>query len=328
MRCYGGCWQRGRAAWQDQDQSPQGHAVGADRPGEFAARYPRADSTTGFAKLKPRSTSSSTWPGKLMRLSQKSPRTRPAGAGYADPNTSCRSNGSRAARRIKADGENGRRTRNRHRHLDYQRLGAQRSILPGEMSKTFRLASMARELIQQDRGFEVDFLDLSRLTSERGRVIYPCKSRVSTRPCASVIGRAPAIPPCHRQVNDWMADIYPNGRRRRGVMIVTPVTGTRRRASLKLIDRPAGLRRWRQSDPSSTHGKIATEAKQLELAGWPYPRHLAGRVFSLVVHGERRGSRLCGASCRIGCRYRPDPGRAHGGGGGLSRLSAALCHSP
>ena len=30
-------------------------------------------------------------------------------------------------------------------------------------------------------------------------------------------------------------------------------------------------------DPSSTHGKDAAEAKALELAGWPYPRHLAGR---------------------------------------------------
>jgi hypothetical protein len=28
----------------------------------------------------------------------------------------------------------------------------------------------------------------------------------------------------------------------------------------------------------------------LELAGWPYPRHLAGRVFSVVVHGDASGT--------------------------------------
>ena len=42
-------------------------------------------------------------------------------------------------------------------------------------------------------------------------------------------------------------------------------------------------------DPSSTHGKDAAEAKQLELAGWPYPKHLAGRAYGLVVHGDVAG---------------------------------------
>jgi hypothetical protein len=35
---------------------------------------------------------------------------------------------------------------------------------------------------------------------------------------------------------------------------------------------------------------VATEAKALELKGWPYPRHLAGRVFSVVVHGDASGT--------------------------------------
>jgi len=42
-------------------------------------------------------------------------------------------------------------------------------------------------------------------------------------------------------------------------------------------------------DPTSTHGKKAEEAKALELAGWPYPKHLAGRVYGLVVHGDVAG---------------------------------------
>jgi multimeric flavodoxin WrbA len=43
-------------------------------------------------------------------------------------------------------------------------------------------------------------------------------------------------------------------------------------------------------DPTTTHGKRAEEAKELELKGWDYPRHLAGRVFSVVVHGDAAGA--------------------------------------
>ena len=32
------------------------------------------------------------------------------------------------------------------------------------------------------------------------------------------------------------------------------------------------------------------EAKALEIAGWSYPRHLAGRVFAVVVHGDTVGA--------------------------------------
>jgi hypothetical protein len=31
------------------------------------------------------------------------------------------------------------------------------------------------------------------------------------------------------------------------------------------------------------------KAKQLELAGWPYPKHLAGRAYGVVVHGDVAG---------------------------------------
>ena len=42
-------------------------------------------------------------------------------------------------------------------------------------------------------------------------------------------------------------------------------------------------------DPTSTHGKDPVRAKEIELAGWHYPRHLAGRAFSVVVHGDAEG---------------------------------------
>jgi hypothetical protein len=43
-------------------------------------------------------------------------------------------------------------------------------------------------------------------------------------------------------------------------------------------------------DLSSTHGKKPDEAKALELAGWDYPRHLAGRLFAVVAHGDAVGA--------------------------------------
>jgi multimeric flavodoxin WrbA len=43
-------------------------------------------------------------------------------------------------------------------------------------------------------------------------------------------------------------------------------------------------------DPSRTHGKDARAAKQIELDGWDYPRHLAGRLFGVVVHGDVEGA--------------------------------------
>jgi multimeric flavodoxin WrbA len=43
-------------------------------------------------------------------------------------------------------------------------------------------------------------------------------------------------------------------------------------------------------DPTTTHGKNAAAAKAIELAGWSYPRHLAGRVFSVFVHGDTEGA--------------------------------------
>ena len=42
-------------------------------------------------------------------------------------------------------------------------------------------------------------------------------------------------------------------------------------------------------DPTSTSGKDAEKAKALELEGWPYPQHLAGRAYGMVVHGDVSG---------------------------------------
>jgi multimeric flavodoxin WrbA len=42
-------------------------------------------------------------------------------------------------------------------------------------------------------------------------------------------------------------------------------------------------------DPTTTRGKDPAAAKAIELAGWPYPRHLAGRAFAVLAHGDSQG---------------------------------------
>jgi hypothetical protein len=43
-------------------------------------------------------------------------------------------------------------------------------------------------------------------------------------------------------------------------------------------------------DPTTTALKDPAKAKRIELAGWHYPRHLAGRRFAIVVHGDTVGA--------------------------------------
>ena len=52
-------------------------------------------------------------------------------------------------------------------------------------------------------------------------------------------------------------------------------------------------------DPTATAGKNPSKAKTLEMAGWDYPQHLAGRAYGLIVHGDVAGiDRAAPAGCR------------------------------
>jgi multimeric flavodoxin WrbA len=161
---------------------------------------------------------------------------------------------------------------------------------PGEISKTWRLAMLAKEIVEKAQGFEVEVLDLSRLISEYGRVIYPCKACVSTAqplchwPCSCYPNHAIG------QTGDWMNEIYPKWVAAHGVMIVSPVNWYQAPSSLKLMIDRLVCADGGNPDPTSTHGKDARKAKEIELKGWPYPRHLAGRAFSVVVHGDASGT--------------------------------------
>ena len=221
--------------------------------------------------------------------SRKAPVTRKAGPGFADPAYDISVDWLAAREAILT-------AQRRHDAADETpRIllinGSSRSehTCPGEMSKTWRLVKIA-EPVFQEMGFAVDILDLSRLASEFGKQIHPCKSCVATSmalchwPCSCYPNYALG------QTHDWMNEIYPLWVAAHGIMIVTPVNWYHAPTGLKaMIDRLV-CADGGNPDPSSTHGKKPDEAKALELKGWPYPRHLAGRHFAVVVHGDAVGA--------------------------------------
>jgi len=159
---------------------------------------------------------------------------------------------------------------------------------PGEISKTFRMIELARKVLA-DQQIDVEVLDLSRLTSDYDRHIHPCKACVST-----------AMPLCHwpcscypnhaaRQTGDWMAEIYEQWTAAHAIIIFTPVYWYQTPSVLKLMIDRLVCADGGNPDPTTTSGKNAQQAKELELKGWPYPKHLAGRAYGLVVHGDVAG---------------------------------------
>ena len=220
---------------------------------------------------------------------RKSPRKRKAGPGFADPEFELPIEWLETRERIQQAERHQKDPSSRARVLLVCGAARHDQTCPGEMSKTFRLASHAREAIEA-ADVECDFLDLSLLTAQYGRQILPCKACVST-----------AMPLCHwpcscypnhamGQTLDWMNELYPRWVAAHGIMIVTPVYWYQAPSVLKLMIDRLVCADGGNPDQTTTHGKKVEKAKQLELEGWPYPRHLAGRVFTLVVHGDTVGA--------------------------------------
>jgi multimeric flavodoxin WrbA len=223
---------------------------------------------------------------------RKSPRTAKAGPGFANPDYDLPIEWLDARARIHAAAERQRDPENPSRVLLVCASPRTDETCPGEMSKTFRLVEHARTTLAAIPGVDVDLLDLSALTAEYGRTILPCKACVST-----------AMPLCHwpcscypnhamGQVNDWMNEIYPRWVGAHGVMIVTPVHWYQAPSVLKLMIDRLVCADGGNPDPTSTEGKSPAKAKALELAGWPYPKHLRNRAFSIVVHGDAAGAEV------------------------------------
>ena len=219
---------------------------------------------------------------------RKAPLTRKAGEGFADPSYDVAVEWLDAHRAIGEAKARQADPATRSRVLVIVGSPRNDGSCPGEMSKSFRLAGLVCETLRE-AAVEPDLLDLSLLTSEYGRQIHPCKSCVSTAeplchfPCSCYPNHALG------QTQDWMNEITVRWAEAHGVVIVTPVHWYMAPCPLKLMIDRLVCASGGNPDITSTHGKKAMEAKELELAGWSYPKHLEGRAYGLVVHGDVAG---------------------------------------
>jgi multimeric flavodoxin WrbA len=219
---------------------------------------------------------------------RKAPFTRKAGPGYVDPDYELSVEWLSTKQRIEEAQQRWSSPSTPSQVLLICGSARNDGTCPGEMSKSFRLLKIVRETLEQ-ADIQVDVLDLSLITSEYGRNIHPCKGCVST-----------AMPLCHwpcscypnhslNQNNDWMAEIYERWTAAHAVIIVTPVYWYQSPSPLKLMIDRMVCADGGNPDPTSTSGKNAGKAKELEMAGWDYPQHLAGRAYGVIVHGDVAG---------------------------------------
>ncbi len=256
---------------------------------EFKRRFRSMFVDPAFAPLAAELQSITETAWEAYEHSRKSPHTQKAGPGYADPDYDLSVEWIAARDAIaRAEAEHARPDR-ALRALLINGSSRSEHTCPGESSKSWRLLSMAHQELAR-AGVEVEALDLSRLASEYGRHIHPCKACFST---AAALCHWPCS--CYPnyslgQTQDWMNDIYPMWVAADGVLIVTPVNWYQAPSPLKLMIDRLVCADGGNPDPTSTHGKDARKAKELELDGWPYPRHLKGRLFAVVVHGDTEGA--------------------------------------
>jgi len=225
---------------------------------------------------------------KAYEEGRKAPVTRKAGPGFADPEYEISVQWLETRDKLVAAQQGWSDVKTKTRVLVVCGASRNDGTCPGEISKSFRLTQIAREVLTS-QAIEADVLDLSHLVSGYDLHIHPCKGCVST-----------AMPLCHwpcscypnnslRQTGDWMAEIYERWVSAHGVILVTPTYWYQAASPLKLMIDRLVCADGGNPDPSSTHGKKPEEAKALEMKGWSYPKHLAGRVYGVVVHGDVGG---------------------------------------
>jgi multimeric flavodoxin WrbA len=218
----------------------------------------------------------------------KAPITRKAGPGFADPDYDLSVEWIDTRDRLLAAAAKQKDPATPSRVLVICASARNDGTCPGEMSKTYRLSMITIEILKA-AGIDTDLLDLSLLTSEYGRRIFPCKACVST-----------AMPLCHwpcscypnhslDQTDDWMNEIYERWTAAHGILIVTPVYWYQTPSTLKLMIDRLVCADGGNPDPTLTSGKDAAKAKEIELKGWDYPKHLDGRTYGVVVHGDVAG---------------------------------------
>ena len=255
---------------------------------EFAKRFRAKFHDPAFAKAAEAISQLEQIAWSAYHAGRKAPFTQKAGPGFADPEYELSVEWSETRLRLARAEALQRNPLTSSRVLVISSSARNDGSCPGEMSKTYRLARAIEETLSGSAN-EVDMLDLSMLTSEYGRNIYPCKACVSTSmplchwPCSCYPNHALG------QTNDWMAEIYERWTAAHGIVICTPVYWYQSPSPLKLMIDRMVCADGGNPDPTLTSGKDAGKAKQIELAGWHYPKHLQGRIYGLVVHGDVAG---------------------------------------
>ena len=174
--------------------------------GEFRQRYLEQFRDPGFEPLAAELKRITDVAWDAYAHSRKAPHTRKAGPEFADPDYDLSVDWLAAREAIHDAGR---------RHADKSRPAillincSSRSehTCPGEMSKSYRLIEIAREIFAACPRADVELLDLSRLASEYGRNIHPCKACFST--AAALCHWPCSCYPNHSlgQTQDWMNDI-------------------------------------------------------------------------------------------------------------------------
>ncbi len=223
-----------------------------------------------------------------MQEGRKAPITKAAGRAFADPSYQVSVQWLDTRQRLKAAQKRWSDSASPSRVLLICGSARNDATCPGENSKTWRLTEITQHVVQR-AGMQADVLDLSLVTSEYGRNIHPCKGCVST-----------AMPLCHwpcscypnhalDQADDWMAEIYERWVSAHGVIILAPTYWYQSPSPLKLMIDRMVCADGGNPDPTTTHGKHVAQAKRIEQQGWDYPKHVAGRLYGVVVHGDVAG---------------------------------------
>ncbi|MGD9915372.1 MAG: flavodoxin family protein [Rhizobiaceae bacterium] len=256
---------------------------------EFKRRYAEQFVDPAFAPLRAELAKIAEVAWNAYSDSRKSPITRKAGPEFADPDYDLSVDWLAARAAIQAAQKRYEDPTLPRRVLLINGSSRSEHTCPGEMSKSYRLAVLSRDVFTE-AGLEVDLLDMSRLTSEYGLNIHPCKACFST--AAALCHWPCSCYPNHSlgHTHDWMNDIYPLWVGAHGIMIISPVNWYHVSSPLKLMIDRLVCADGGNPDPTLTQGKDAEKAKQVELDGWDYPRHLSGRLFAVAVHGDVEGA--------------------------------------
>ncbi|MYM66891.1 NADPH-dependent FMN reductase [Pseudoduganella sp. FT55W] len=255
---------------------------------EFALQFMRSFADPAFGAVKEALTQVEQVAWQNYDAGRKAPVTQKAGPQFADPDYDLSVEWKATRDRLLAAEQRQKDPQTRSRVLLINGAARNDGTCPGEISKTYRMSLWAQQVLAS-LDIETDMLDLSLLASSYDLHIHPCKGCVST-----------AMPLCHgpcscypnhgeRQTNDWMAEINEKWVAAHGIIILTPTYWYQAPSVLKLMIDRLVCADGGNPDPTSTHGKKAAEAKALELKGWDYPKHLAGRAYGLVVHGDVAG---------------------------------------